>query len=374
MILNLSLRQKEIATGLVIIGLFVLGFGGGEVVLRAIQLSKFGVETSVEKSERFYVDPATGLRLPKPGTMHGKVRVNSLGFRSPEIDIPKPQGTIRLAFLGSSTTYDPYVSDGKPWPSRVTAALRQALPACRFDFVNAGVPGFTTDQMRTYFKAAVARTDPDLVIILPGDINLDADRIAVERAISDGVHYRPSWLARHSLLWAKIEKNLVIIRRQRSAHLQAGKLQIAPRAMSERYERRLAALLGAIQDRGAVPVLLAAQGQLRRDQSPREQLQAAATALFFMPYMSIGLLLDARDEYNRVAREVAHRTGTPFIGIDRLEIPGTATYYADTSHFTVAGSKLMARQVVAALLGNAQVRPILSRCAAAPAPAKASGS
>jgi len=41
----------------------------------------------------FETDPASGLRVPKPGITRGRdhvIEVNSLGFRGPELPMPKP--------------------------------------------------------------------------------------------------------------------------------------------------------------------------------------------------------------------------------------------------------------------------------------------
>ena len=57
----------------------------------------------------------------------------------------KPPGTYRIAFLGGSTTYCAEVSgDDKTWPYLVVEALKAGYPDRRFDYVNVGVPGYTT--------------------------------------------------------------------------------------------------------------------------------------------------------------------------------------------------------------------------------------
>ena len=58
---------------------------------------------------------------------------------------------LRFAYLGSSTTLDPYSSDSESWPAvatRVPAADGRKL---RDDYLNAGVAGFATDRMLRYF-------------------------------------------------------------------------------------------------------------------------------------------------------------------------------------------------------------------------------
>src|SRR5262249_19725924 len=61
--------------------------------------------TSTVLGYTFDIDPASGLRVPRADQSTKKIRINSLGFRSPELQTPKPARTVRLAFLGASTTY-----------------------------------------------------------------------------------------------------------------------------------------------------------------------------------------------------------------------------------------------------------------------------
>ena len=132
--------------------------------------------------------------------------------------MPKPPGVVRIAFLGSSTTLDAYVAPlEETWPHRISDALQQAFPEVEVDYVNAGVPGMGSASMVTYYEHFVKQVSPDIVVILANDLNRDMDDLARESGIHDGVHYRPSWLATHSLFWAQVEKNAVIIRLQRAA-------------------------------------------------------------------------------------------------------------------------------------------------------------
>ena len=61
----------------------------------------------------YYIDRATGLRRAKPNVQMGPIKTNSLGFRSPEITGVKPRDRLRIAFLGSSGTFDPYASSNE---------------------------------------------------------------------------------------------------------------------------------------------------------------------------------------------------------------------------------------------------------------------
>ena len=135
-------RRYEILTGTVVLGLAFGSLLFAEIGLRVVQYVKFGVQNSVETSSAFYTDKETGLRLIRPNRKLGAIRINNLGYRGPDIPMHKPAGVIRVVFMGSSTTYDAQSPEGLNWPHRTITALARALPKCRFDFVNAGQPGF----------------------------------------------------------------------------------------------------------------------------------------------------------------------------------------------------------------------------------------
>ena len=357
----LTERKKEMLTGLFVPGLFLLGFGAGEGALQILQQASFGGR-SVETSSLYYRDEETGLRLAVPGSRHGKALISSLGFRSPEIEIPKPAGRVRLAFLGSSTTFDGYTDEESNWPHLTARILGEAIAPCEVDYVNAGLPGSSTKHMKTHFEHHVASLDPDIVVILPGDVNADADDLAALKKSHIGLHYQPSGLAKHSILWSKIEKNLQIIRLQRAAHLSLGKLDFEPEELSRPFEKRLWELVRAVQAKAPLVAVATLSGQLRRDQTPKDQVHAANTALFYMPYMSINGLLEAREEYNRVVREVGRSAGVLVIdGHD--DIPGDMIHYVDSIHFSAAGSRLMAQRVAGALLASKDVQFLVNTCA-----------
>lgn len=351
---RLTERRKELITGLSVIVVFVVGFGVSETVLRVLQSMKYG--GAVDSSTAFYREEGTGLRLPRPGVRVGRVQINSLGFRGPALSIPRPPDTVRLAFLGSSTTYDAESPEGHNWPELTARKLEAELPpGCRLDFANAGLPGFSVEHMRTHFEAHVRAIQPDIVIILSSAVTNDVQDDLAARGVQVVDLVRPSWLGARSFLWQRIEKNVRIVRLQRAAFRPQGKIAFDHETHAVSFERRLTALVASVKLTGALPVLVATTSQLRREQSPREQLAASTTALFYTPFMSIPGLLDARDAYNAAIRRTAQRTGVVLVRGEN-DIPADREHFLDTAHFTLRGSERMAERVATALRGNADVQ------------------
>jgi hypothetical protein len=354
-VLSLSERQKELMTGFLIIGIMVGGWGTGEALLRLVQRGQFGAAANIEKSVQFYRDQQTSLRLPVPNSTQGKMRINSRGFRSPEIPVLKPPGTIRLAFLGSSTTYDPYVDDASTWPHLVTQAIQAAHPTCRVDYINAGIPGFSSPHMLTYYRTHVSKLEPDIVVWLPTDTRVALSNLARRKHVHTGLPIQPSWVAQHSELWATIEKNVQVIKLQRAAFFPQGKLTFTFEELAAELRPALEAIAAQVTQDQRLLAIATVDEQLRAGLDRKEQQRAAGTALYIMPFMSIPGLLKAGQYYNEIIAGVARASNAILIE-GHEQIPGTPVYYADASHFKPAGSRLMAERVSGVLLRAPAVR------------------
>lgn len=334
----LRLRHKEVLTG---VCLLLVGFGwlaAAEAALRLQQFVAFGGISDVEASDKYHIDPVSGLRLPVPGSQHGPVGINSLGFRGPELDMPKPDGRLRIAFLGSSVTFDPYVkSFASTWPSRTVAAMATELPGCSIDLVNAGVPGLGTASIEKQYRVHVAATQPDVAVIWTSGLNLAVDGFAKSQGLAGVDHYKPSLLAEHSLFWSKIEKNGVVIQRQRAAFSEVGKVDLGDADITRAYRHELARVVETVRGSGAEPVLLSHPGWLRADQTPAMQLRAAETALFYMPYLSIGSLIAAVDGFDAATRETAAELGVTVLDW-RPHVEPTPAHFVDSIHLSPTGA------------------------------------
>lgn len=354
-----STRRYEIITGLVILG---LGFGSfllAELGLRAVQFVKFGVQKSVESSSAFYTDKETGLRLIHPNRRLGAIRINNLGYRGPDITVKRPDGVIRVVFMGSSTTYDASSPEGRNWPHRTITALSQALPNCRFEFINAGQPGFGTETITTLYDARLRKLEPDIAIILPGDINQDLDWLTKQQGM-DTRHYVRSTLAQFSVLWAKMEKNFRIIELQRGAFSRTGKVRLELPLLANRFRGRLTKLTSILRKDGVATLVAKIGSQLRPGQPRKKQLQAANSALFYMPKVALPDIIATRLRFNEVIETLAPQTGYEVLE-SALGVPADPVHYTDTIHFTPAGSDLMARATTTEMLASPIVRKRLAK-------------
>jgi lysophospholipase L1-like esterase len=326
----------------------------GAVRLRA--LLKYGQVRAIE--DAFIYDETIDLRVPRPGYKSGPIAINSLGFRGPDIPAQKPAGTVRLAFLGGSTTYCAENSSNEAvWAHLVTQRLQAEYPDVNFDYVNGGVPGYTTSASLRNFVNRIAQLDPDIVVIYHA--TNDLSKFGFELAKQQGiVEERPDqgrfWLSDYSLLVHLAELNLKILLRQGAAAATTGKLPIDNNALSLPFRESLEALVTAVTERAPVVALATFATQYRSDQDRETQLAAASTSLYYMPYMSLDGLLQGFAAYNSVIRDVAQLRQVLLLEAAQ-EIPGDAVHFHDSVHFTDAGSRRMAELVAEGLLESGVV-------------------
>ncbi len=110
-------------------------------------------------------------RFPPNATGVAGLVTNQFGLRGPPISLAKPARTIRIAFLGASTTvgfhhfsfsYPEYVTF---WLNRYAAANRLDV---RFEVLNGGREGIGSDDIAAIVRDELLPLDPDLAVYYEG--------------------------------------------------------------------------------------------------------------------------------------------------------------------------------------------------------------
>lgn len=148
-----------------IIGLLL----GAELILRAV-FSIFGTPQQqisyLQTAESIAAVPRLMSAVPYLGyTMSPDYAGhNQLGFRGPEVQIPKPAGVLRVVAMGSSTTYGLTAAD-QTYPAWLERTLHQRYGLKQVEVINAGVHGYNSWQTFINFSLRILELQPDLVII-----------------------------------------------------------------------------------------------------------------------------------------------------------------------------------------------------------------
>jgi hypothetical protein len=202
--------------------------------------------------------------------------------------------------------------------------------------------------------------EPDVVVVLTNDLNGDGREQAQAAGLWDANRYQPSWLADNSLVWGKIEKNLFILKLQRQSHNPHGKLSMDIDQIKQQYSDHMQALLHATSAEADQTVVLKIATRFRDGQSRDEQIDAAASRLFYMPYASVPDIVAAIDGYNEVIDSLAGSPGITVID-PRPALPPDSVHFSDTSHTTAQGSKKLGEYLAGVLVRNRDFNELLER-------------
>jgi lysophospholipase L1-like esterase len=110
----------------------------------------------------------------------GSVRINSLGLRGPELAPGKPAGVRRVVVLGDSFAFGVGVDEQHVVSARLQAILNgdhDLAEQARFEVVNLGVSGYSTDQELLLFEELAPRLQPDIVIVLMCDNDFEGNTL-----------------------------------------------------------------------------------------------------------------------------------------------------------------------------------------------------
>ena len=311
-----------------------------------------------------------GIRFPANQTLQSGLVTNQFGLRGHPISLVKPAKTIRIAFLGASTTggfhqfafsYPEYVEH---WLNRFAEANRYDV---RFEALNGGREGVNSDDIAAILREELLPLDPDLAVYYEGanqftSANLLVRPIIPPRAAIDPhdpvvQHKLPEFLRTHFAIGDLLDRALNGFRtvgepRKPSYRLQwPGEVdQDDPNPDSPYLPLELPAI---VKDLDAIHAGLGSIGgslavcsfewftpggaplSPNRHEFIYEQLN---TVLWPLRYADIRRLSDFQ---NRVFRNYAASRKIPFLDV-ASEIPQDPDLFVDAIHMTEVGERVKA--------------------------------
>ena len=359
---NLSKGQKVAAIFSFVVVAFLVLLLLTEAIVRVRHYFKHGSFWGIEKT--YYVDKKTNLRVPRPSITIGPVKINSFGFRSPEITKEKSQNTSRWAFLGASTTYCAEVSsNANTWPDILINKLKLDFKSRPIDYLNAAVPGYAVNTSKQNLYHRVRQFNPDVILIYhsTNDLTYNTHQIALSRGIiQQRADQGMSPLAKYSLFLYLIEKNLRIMFRLEQAQAKVEKLGLKKSDLREPFYSDLKSLVKASKLAAKTVIMPTFTHHLRRKQSFEKRKEAAITNLYYMPHLSIEEMLLGYETYNEIIKEIAEEEDIILVD-GEYEIDGTKEMFVDSVHFTDRGSKSMADRMYKRLRKDQRIVKILSK-------------
>ena len=97
--------------------------------------------------------------------------INNFGFIStPNLTLEKPKNTIRIVFLGESSTAGVgyTLSDNETWPWQVIEIIKKQYPNLNIEFINGALGGYTTFESFGRLWSRIRFFKPDIVCVCHG--------------------------------------------------------------------------------------------------------------------------------------------------------------------------------------------------------------
>jgi lysophospholipase L1-like esterase len=283
---------------------------------------------------------------------------NALGLRGPEVQVPKPKDRFRVVVLGGSVAWGlGSTADERTVAGWLQAELRARLPGRDLEVVNAGQPGFVSGQELLLFHRSLAALAPDLVLLLDGYNDVEAD---LTNPTSDWpqnaaqLRTRYEDFLRSGRLGADLgrflgQSRLVELLQQR---LRAGRAAapwapvVPTAATAESYARNAAAIARLA---APAPVWVALQpvvATTSKPLAPEEQRMLDRRAQAVAGYAG-----RVRDSYRAMAA-AASRAGLPVVPLDGALGTEPVLLFADECHFGDEAARRVARAVAEAWLAR----------------------
>jgi len=312
------------------------------------------------------VDDARG-RHGRPHGRFEKWRLNSHGFRGPEIAMAKPDGVVRIAVAGASETFGLQESPGMEYPAQMQQLLEAEAPG-RYQVLNIASVGMTPPRMRQEFRAWTRRFGPDVLIVYPTPIfylygtapSFDPPAARPAPPLGDHVRiYRKSKTVFRRLVpawfqaWVREGHTAWVVRQ----HEPGWVWQEPPPERVTLFREHLKALIDEVRSSGVQVVLLTHPSY---PPEPSVQYDAfIARARSGCPRASEACLLGMEAAINQAVLELGNQYDVPVVDLATI-LARDRENFADLFHFTDQGAHEVASALVKQIL-SLQAEGAISR-------------
>jgi lysophospholipase L1-like esterase len=189
----------------------------------------------------------------RPGQYSKGKTVNHHGFIStPEIPIQKSEGTIRIVFLGGSSTAGTgrNLADEETWPWKVWEILNKGCSR-KIEFINGALGGYTSFESYGRLWSRIRFFSPDVIVVYHGWNEMyyfnstDVENIVSRNTLRDGSWtldrteepievYAPLWI--DHLIWGSQALTRLRIRLSGTPHGEIGLLERKKKLLSTEYD------------------------------------------------------------------------------------------------------------------------------------------
>jgi len=321
--------------------------------------------------DRLYIHDELG-QWGRPYGSYQKWRLNSLGYRGPEL---RP-GTIRIVCLGASETFGLYEDPGQEYPRQLEGDLNSRWGADTLQVVNAGYLGESVATETRHVPQILAQVHPAMAIIYPSAatyiwlpwVGEKPDFHDQEARTEESTAFADQWRIYdrfRNLLKNALPQNVQTKLRELTISKEAREYPVEARVPEENvlvFQRDLSELADTLRQNGVEPVLVTHATEFGSPLTSDDRALLVAWRKFY-PMLEEDGFIDMEKRMNDAIRFVASQNGFVLIDMES-KIPHGRTDFADFTHFTNAGSSVMAaglaeglEPLIATLLAERNAKP-----------------
>jgi len=329
----------RLAAGLVTLVLFI---GLVEIVVRIsgvdsyFQNRFFTLNRALDYPDVFMKDRNLFWRLRPERTVTSRFfegrsyRINSLGLRGAEI--PRHKTKKRILLLGNSCTFGWGVSDDETYAGQLERLLHG-----EYEVINAGVPGYSSEQGKRFFERNLLKLQPDIVAVMFGW----NDQWAVSNRIEDkNQRFPPTVVIAIQNLLSRLQ-SYRLLKKTLLSPIEANpdslwsRDSVVYRVSLSDFADNLTEICDTCRAHGITPILLT---------SPAPSLNRYGQNRRWAPAVRF------HHRYNQETREVAAKLGVPLVdaavALDQYDGMYTDVRH-DFIHFNAAGHRIIAEMLAA---------------------------
>ncbi len=339
---------------------------GLEATARLDDWSRHGVplSSSARSLDDLVVRDSFGMHA-RPSSQFRGFRINSLGFRGPEVSSQVISKSQVIVASGASETFGLYESPSKEWPRQLEDSLNSACVNVHSVVLNAGFAGMSLPTVIQDIKSRIATVSPDFVIYYPSPTQYLETNPPLPAAPSDSTTTLPLFQLRFTPhLRSAVKRALperltdgirrIMISRARLKMGDSLLFESVPSDRLNKFESDLRELVFAIRSIGATPVLLVHQTRFSDTSAASDQRWLLAWERFY-PHASGETILGFENRAGTITRKVAESLNVVLVDPRNFsDITGSkGDLFADFVHFTDRGAAVLAGEVRAKLMSDA---------------------
>lgn len=298
-----------------------------------------------------------------------KWKLNSLGFRGPELSKEKEVGRLRIAVIGASETFGLHEPINKEWPRQLEDVL--AAAGVRSEVVNAAMAGMSFPQRTRHLEKRLLPLKPDVVVFMVeygSYAGITEERIRLRRerppmlsardSVIDGLKAFRTVSRLKDVLLPRLPE---VVRGGYERSEQWIKLEMKKKEMGGKFRSILHMTPfeseALVRDLDQLRTLAESNGTKLVLVSPAMWFTGRNFDLTYLswPFLDESWWREAGSAFPRVVRDYAEQSGIPFVDLSDVVQGHESEWMKDMLHFNEWGAHQVAFRIAREISPNQAV-------------------